>query len=165
MAASSAVDIRPANEADLEHVLALFHEFHEFHVRGVPDRLRVPDPYDDTTARETLAHILHDKDAALFVAQKRGQLVGLAEVYLRHDPPHPAAIAYVYGYLQSLIVTASIRRRGLGQRLLATAERWSLEHGASEMRLACWEFADGPLPFYEAQGYHTMKRTLVRSLK
>jgi GNAT superfamily N-acetyltransferase len=90
--------------------------------------------------------------------------MGLSEVYLRRDAPHPAAIEYVYGYLQSLIVTASIRRRGLGRQLIAAAEQWSREHGASEMRLACWEFAEGPLPFYEALGYRTMKRTLVRPL-
>lgn len=164
MAARSTERIRLATEDDLEQLLALYHEFHEFHVRGVPDRLRVPHPYDDTIARETLLHVLHDKDAALFVAHARGQLVGLAEVYLRQDTPHAAAIEYIYGYLQSLIVTAPLRRYGLGQRLLAVAEQWSREHGATEMRLVCWEFDGGPLPFYEALGYHTIKRTLAHPL-
>ena len=159
------VTIRRATEADLDQALALYHEFHEFHVRGVPDRLRVPHPYGDTAAHETLVKVLHGEDAALFVAEERGRLIGLAEAYLRRDTPHPAAIEYVYGYLQSLIVTAAIRRRGLGRRLVAAAEEWSRERGASEMRLSCWEFAEGPLPFYEALGYRTMKRTLVRSLE
>ncbi len=164
MSTRTTVRIRRAAEADLDQALALFHEFHEFHVRGVPDRLRVPHPYDDAAARETLLGILHNTDAALFVAKEDERLLGLAEVYLRRDTPHPAAIEYVYGYLQSLIVTASIRRRGLGRQLVAAAEQWSREHGASEMRLACWEFAEGPLPFYEALGYRTMKRTLVHPL-
>ena len=164
MSTRTTVKIRQAAEADIDQVLALFHEFHEFHVRGVPDRLRIPHPYDDTAARETLLSILHNTEAALFVAEEGGRLLGLAEVYLRQDTPHPAAIDYEYGYLQSLIVTASMRRRGLGRQLVAAAEQWSREHGASEMRLACWEFAEGPLPFYEALGYRTMKRTLVRPL-
>jgi GNAT superfamily N-acetyltransferase len=164
MSTKVSVSVRRANEADLGQVLALFHEFHEFHVRGVPDRLRIPHPYDDAAARDTLHGILHNVDAALIVAEEHRRLVGLAEVYLRHDTPHPAAIEYTYGYLQSLIVTASLRRSGLGRQLVAAAEQWSHEHGATEMRLACWEFADGPLPFYEALGYRTMKRTLVRSL-
>lgn len=164
MSARSAVSIRRATEDDLDQALALYHEFHEFHVVGVPDRLRVPHPYDDTAARETLLHVLRDGNAALLVVAERGRLVGLAEVYLRRDTPHPAAIEYVYGYLQSLIVTASIRRRGLGRQLVAAAEQWSREHGAAEMRLTCWEFAEGPLPFYEALGYRTMKRTLVHPL-
>lgn len=164
MSARNSVNIRRATEDDLDQMLALYHEFHEFHVRGVPDRLRVPHPYDDAAARESLTNILHKEDAALFVAEEHGRLIGLAEVCLRRDTPHPAAIEYVYGYLQSLIVTASIRRRGLGRQLVAAAEQWSREHDASEMRLACWEFAEGPLPFYEALGYRTMKRTLVRPL-
>lgn len=157
--------IRQAAEADVEQMLALYHEFHEFHVRGVPDRLRVPTPYDDAAARETLLSILHGDGATLFVAEQQGRLVGLAEVTLRRDPPHPAAISYTYGHLQSLIVTATERRHCLGQRLVGMAEQWARDRGATEMRLTCWEFAGGAIPFYETLGYGTMKRTLVRSLE
>jgi GNAT superfamily N-acetyltransferase len=156
--------IRQATEADLESMLALYHEFHEFHVHGVPDRLQVPDHYDDTAAGTLLTSLLHDPRAALFVAYEQGVLIGLAEVYLRCDTPNPAAVAYQYGYLQSLVVTGSARRQGLGRELLAVAERWSRDLGATELRLNCWEFAAGPLSFYEACGYRTIKRTLTRPL-
>lgn len=165
MPAENTVSIRRATESDLDEMLMLSHEFHEFHVHGVPDRLRVPVPYDDVAVREMLVKILHNEDAALFVAYEHGRLVGLAEVHLQRDNPHPAVIDYAYGHLQSLIVTAPMRRQGLGRRLVAAAEQWSSEHGATEMRLTIWEFAGGPLPFYEALGYRTMKRILARSLK
>ena len=166
MPAEKTIAIRPATEADLDQALTLYHEFHEFHVRGVPDRLRVPTPYDDAAARETLTHILHSQHAAFFVAddERQGRLLGLAEVYLHHDAPHAAAISFTYGHLQSLIVTERLRGTGLGRRLVEAAEQWASERGATEMRLACWEFAGGPLPFYEALGYHTIKRTLARPL-
>lgn len=164
MPAEQTIAIRPATEADLDQALTLYHEFHEFHVRGVPDRLRVPVPYDDAAARATLCHMLQSHDAALFVADDAGHLVGLAEVYLHHDAPHAAAIPLTYGHLQSLVVTERLRGTGLGRRLVAASEQWASERGATEMRLACWEFAGGPLPFYEALGYHTIKRTLARPL-
>ncbi len=123
MSTRTTVRVRQAVEGDLDQALALFHKFHEFHVRGVPNRLRVPHPYNDAAARETLLGILHNAEAALFVAEEGGRLLGLAEVYLRRDTPHPAAIEYAYGYLQSLIVTASIRRRGPGRQLVAAAEQ------------------------------------------
>ena len=164
MPAVQIIAIRPATEADLDQALILYHEFHEFHVQGVPDRLRVPAPYDDAAARETLTHILYSQDAALFVAEQQERLVGLAEVYLHHDAPHAAAISFTYGHLQSLIVTESLRGTGLGRRLVEAAERWASARGATEMRLACWEFSGGPLPFYEALGYHTIKRTLAHPL-
>ncbi len=83
---------------------------------------------------------------------------------MQRDTVDPAVVAHQYGYLQSLMVTASARRQGLGERLLAAAERWSRDRGATELRLNCWEFAAGPLPFYEARGYRTIKRTLARPL-
>ena len=136
--------IRQAAASDLASVLALYHEFHEFHVRGMPEWLQVPDQYDDTAAGVRLTSLLRDPQAALFIALERGHLIGLAEVYMQYDIDDPAVVAHQYGYLQSLMVTASARRQGLGRRLLAAAERWSRERGATELRLTCWEFAAGP---------------------
>jgi GNAT superfamily N-acetyltransferase len=73
-------------------------------------------------------------------------------------------IQRTYGHLQSLIVTEAARARGVGQRLLQAAEAWAGARGASELQLSCWEFAAGPLGFYEGAGYRTLTRTLVREL-
>ena len=158
------ITIRRATEADIEALLERYREFHEFHVRGVPDRLRIPERYDDDEARARLREVLRDPDAALFVAQSADLLVGLAEVYLKRDEPHPATMAYTYGYLQSLMVTESLRRQSVGQRLVEATHRWAKEHGAAEMRLNTWEFVGGPQAFYEGVGYRTLQRTLVLTL-
>ena len=63
------------------------------------------------------------------------------------------------------MVAASARRQGLSRRLLAAAdERRSRDRGATELQLDSWEFAAEPLPFYEARGYRTIKRTLALPL-
>jgi len=164
----SDVIIRPAREAELDDVIALYEEFHAFHVRGVPDRLRLPDQPDDPArradVRKQLQAILRDPEAALFVADVDGAPVGLAEVYLRRDEPHPLTVSHTYGYLQSLAVTARQRGRGLGTRLVAAAEQWARGRGATQLRLETWGFPAGPLPFYEVLGYRTAKRTLVKPL-
>jgi hypothetical protein len=41
---------------------------------------------------------------------------------------------------------------------------WVKEKGAAEMQLNAWEFPGGPLPFYEANGYRTLTRTLFKRL-
>jgi GNAT superfamily N-acetyltransferase len=160
--------IRPAREADFDRVIALYEEFHAFHVRGVPERLRLPDPPADpeerAKVREYLAAILRDPEAALLVAEAPGELAGLAEVYLRRDEPHPLRVVYTYGHLQSLMVTEPWRGRGVGGRLVAAAEDWARERGATQLRLDAWEFAEGPLPFYESLGYRTAKRAMVKPL-
>ena len=96
--------IRPATEQDIDGLVSLYIEFHEFHVLGVPDRLRKPDSYDEMALHDALQDLLHRDDAQTFVADGEGKLVGLAEVYLRQDEPHPLTIALRYGHLQSLIV-------------------------------------------------------------
>ncbi|HEX8036704.1 MAG TPA: GNAT family N-acetyltransferase [Ktedonobacterales bacterium] len=157
--------IRQATRDDIAALLELYREFHVYHVRSVPDRLRVPERYDDEQTSEQLQPILDGDDAALFVAEDGGRLVGLAEVYLKRDDPHPAAIAYAHGYLQSLMVTEAMRGQGVGRRLVQAAHRWATEHGATEMRLSTWEHAAGPQAFYEGLGYRTLRRTLVFTIE
>jgi GNAT superfamily N-acetyltransferase len=105
------------------------------------------------------------EDAVLFVAESAGEIVGLAEIYLRQDDVHEVTMAYRYGYLQSLMVSEAHRGQGIGIALVTAVETWAAAQGATEMRLETWEFAAGPLPFYERAGYTTLRRTLVRSLE
>lgn len=161
------VTIRPAQDEDLDDVMDLYVEFHAFHVAGVPDRLRPMPPqsvHEREKLRDQLRAFLRDSQAALLVAEVDYHLIGLAEVYLRRDEELPLAPARTYGYLQSLMVTVARRRAGIGRELMAAAEAWAKSHGASELQLEMWEFAAGPLPFYEAQGYTTLRRKLVRRL-
>jgi GNAT superfamily N-acetyltransferase len=157
--------IRAATRDDSAALLELYRAFHEYHVRAVPNRLRVPERYDDEQTSEQLQRIVDGDDAALFVAEDSGRLVGLAEVYLKRDDTHPATIAYTYGYLQSLMVTEAIRGQGVGRRLIQAAHHWAKERGATEMRLSTWEHAAGPQAFYEGLGYRTLRRTLVVAIE
>src|SRR5512136_99104 len=94
--------IRPATPGDLDALCALYHEFHEFHARGVPDRLRSQgdlDRQDFTRLKETLTGIMRGDDSALLIAEVSGSVVGLAEVTLREDDPANALIVpHRYGY-------------------------------------------------------------------
>jgi len=137
-------------------------------VRGLPDRLcSIGDPhtFDCTELSHNLANLLTKLDAAIFVGEVDQRIVGLAEVYLRQDEGDSPKIPYRYGYLQSLMVDESVRGQGIGTALVAAAEQWARDHGASEMRLETWEFPAGPLTFYHGAGYHTLRRMLVRLLK
>jgi GNAT superfamily N-acetyltransferase len=159
--------IRRAEARDLDAVCRLYVAFHEFHVRGVPTRLATlgdPATFDCATLVHTLAHLVAKPEAVLLVAEVDQDIVGLAEVYVRHDVGDPPKLRYRYGYVQSLMVGESARGHGIGTALMTAAEHWAKSQGASEMRLETWEFPAGPLPFYEAAGYHTLRRVLVRPL-
>lgn len=158
------VRIRRATEQDMEALLALYVDLHEFHAQSLPHSLRIPDVYDHSVSRETLKGLFDQETAAIFVADVLGSVVGLVEVYLKADEEHPLVVTHRYGYVQSLVVAAAFRKHGVGKALLEEAHRWTQEHGGEELRLAVWEFPEGPLHFYEALGYSTYKRWLVKAL-
>jgi AraC-like DNA-binding protein/GNAT superfamily N-acetyltransferase len=159
--------IRLAQRQDIPDLCRLYHVLHELTARGVPERLQSLgefECYDATWLSLTLEKLIDAAAVVIWVAEVNGQVVGLAEVYLREDKDDPAVVAYRYGYLQSLVVDPPLRGRGIGRRLVAAAEAWCKGEGAGELRLESWEFAQGPLGFYTQQGYRTLRRTLVRKL-
>jgi len=164
----SNIILRPAELADRKALCDLYHEFHEFHARGVPDRLvsevGYPDRCDEKGLLQALENIIRSENSTIIVAEEDGRIVGLAEIYIRDDTPDPLQKSYRFGYLQSLLVTERCRRQGTGERLLAAAEQWALAKGAAEIRLDIWEFDAGPLKFYEKCGYKTLRRSMTRKL-
>jgi ribosomal protein S18 acetylase RimI-like enzyme len=156
--------IRPATEQDIDALVPLYADFHEFHVHGVPDRLRLPDTPDEIPLRTALREILRRTDAQIFIADFENKLIGFAEIYLRLDEPHPLRVPHRYGYLQCLLISEPFRKSGLGKQLISSAHQWAKEQQATEVHLDVWEFADGPLHFYEKLGYRTLKRHLVTDL-
>ncbi len=159
--------IRLVDTDDLSALCKLYVEFHEFHVRGVPDRLLSLGPtatYDCAKLYPNLEKIIQNSEAALFLAEIAHHPVGLAEVYIRQDEANSAKVVRRHGHLQSLMVQEAHRHQGIGTCLLAAAEQWARQQGATEMQLDIWEYAGGPLHFYEHLGYRTLRRTLVRDL-
>lgn len=157
---------RAATSADVQELRDLYAEFHAFHVQALPGHLRSPkagevDP--DEFARK-VGDILESNDAVMLVVELDGRVVGFAEAYIREISGNPYRQDVKYGFLQSLGVAAPLRGQGLGRSLVAAVEDWARAHGATELRTEAWEFACGPLRFYERLGYTTFERKLVRSL-
>lgn len=158
------VSIRLATERDVDTLIDLYIEFHEFHARGVQDRLCIPERYDRVGLTNALKQIIAGEESAIFVAEYNGTITGLAEVYLRRSEADDVVVQRRYGHLQSLMVLEAYRHHGIGSRLVQTAEQWAREHGASELQLDTWEFEAGPLHFYEGLRYHTIRRTMAKDL-
>ncbi len=167
MTTQQKITIRLAHRQDIDALCRLYYEFHEGMVQSVPQRLQSlgdDESFNAATLSLTLQKLIAALDVAIWVAEIHGEVVGLAEIYLREDEQNNQTMTYRYGYLQSLMVARRCRGRGIGAQLLDAVEAWSRAQGAAELRLETWEFAQGPLGFYERQGYRTLRRVLVRSL-
>jgi GNAT superfamily N-acetyltransferase len=159
--------IREATASDIPDLCRLYFDFHQFHAHHLPEWLFSLGEYDDfdvAQLTEDIQRLLDDEEVAVFVAIVSGQCVGLAEVYLRQDEPITVRVARQYGYLQSLMVSDVVRGQQIGSQLVKAAEIWAKQREAIEMHVETWEFLDGPLLFYEKNGYKTVRRKLVRSL-
>jgi len=86
-------------------------------------------------------------DAAVFVAEDAGQLVG--RLSLARDP-HPAShhVADL-----GILVAASHRGRGIGRALLEQAVGWARDAGVSKIELHVFPWNEPALRLYESFGF------------
>jgi RimJ/RimL family protein N-acetyltransferase len=97
--------------------------------------------------RRYVRSLRRNADAALLVAEARGELVG--RLSLSRDP-HPAS-AHVSDL--GLIVSASHRRRGIGTALMTAAERWARAAGITKLELHVFPHNTAAIALYEKLGY------------
>ena len=110
----------------------------------------------------TLERLLPRRDHAVFVATNPDRVVGWIHVADR-EILEVGRLAEILG----LVVDASVRRLGIGQRLVAAAEAWAAAHGLPAVTVRSNIVRPESHPFYEALGYvriktqHTYRKPLV----
>jgi diamine N-acetyltransferase len=67
-------------------------------------------------------------------------------------------------HVETLIVNARQRRRGIGRRLLVTAAEWAKARAATEMILTTWAGNSDADAFYQRLGYRVLSQVLRTSL-
>lgn len=77
--------VRPAEEADVPSLHRLFIEGHEFHARGVPDRLRVPERYDREELSSAVRSSITGDRSSILLLEDAGEIVGLVEISIHDD--------------------------------------------------------------------------------
>lgn len=125
------VRVRRARPSDLDTVvqlrMALLHEHGTHPIYG---RLRAD---AERRARTIFGAQLASPGEVMFLAEVDDQVVGILRCVESAaspllDPPR-------YGYVSSVYVEPTARRRGVLRSLLAAAERWCADRGIDEMRL------------------------------
>ncbi len=154
--------IREATQGDFDALCAIFAEADATHRKALPHIFReVAGP---ARPREFILGILADENAALFVAEHKGEIVGLIRISIRETPNLPIFVPRRYAVISELVVKEGFRRHGVGRALLERAERWAIDQGVRQIELVVWEFNKGAIAFYEKHGYKTISRRMWKPL-
>lgn len=156
------VAVRAARPEDWLAVQSLLRELDELHAELVPEYFRPA-----TRTEPEWRRLLGDSTALALVALDAGEgtsTVGFLSLRIYDTPADPTMVPRRRGHLETLIVNARQRRRGIGRRLLATATDWARARGATEMVLTTWVGNAEADAFYERLGYRVLSRVLQAKL-
>jgi GNAT superfamily N-acetyltransferase len=109
-----------------------------------------------STAQQILARkaeLDRQGKSGLFVAEAGGEVIGwliVSEMCSLELDPHAE--------VKGLVVTSSVRSRGVGARLMEVGEAWALARGLSEIVLRSNVIRDRAHDFYKRMGYEEQKR-------
>lgn len=155
--------LREAVPADYEGLCALFEEVDALHRASVPGVFQATG--GAVRERAFVEGMISDPAVGLFVAEADDALVGLMHVVLRTTSGFPILVPRRYAVIESVVVARAHRRAGIGRALMAKAQAWAVDHGASEIELNVWEFNRESITFYETLGYQTASRKMSSPLR
>lgn len=116
--------------------------------------------YDVAQLETEIADFLkHREQWGLYLAEVDGMAVGFVECRLRDSAA--GCSTQGVGYLEGWYVAEAHRRRGVGAALVARAEQWARDHGATEMASdTTTEYPNSPHA-HECLGFVEVKRRFL----
>lgn len=154
------VNVRAAGPGDLEAVVAMRtallreNAHHPIYGRLHPDV--------DARAHDLFAQQLRSAGEVMFLAEEGDAIVGILRCVESYGSP--LLLPPRHGYVSSVYVAPSHRRRGVLRQLLAAADDWCGGRGLTEMRLH--NVADDQVAnaAWEAMGFQVVEMVRMRRL-
>jgi len=112
---------------------------------------------DESDVQRRLKSLQSSPSDRVLLAESDGRTVGLLGI---HAAPllHRDALARITAF----VVTEDYRGRGIGTRLLATAERWAVEQGCTQVELNSGDHHKPAHAFYRHRGYRLDDRRFLK---
>ena len=106
-----------------------------------------PEKWDENHAAEALGRVMTSPSSNVFLAHRKGALVGFCTIYLDIESVRFGQRAWV----EDLAVHPDFRSRGIGKLLLDAAKAWAKSRGASHLSLESGERRIDAHRFYERE--------------
>ena len=136
--------IRDAREEDMNQVLDLVQELADFEKEPNAVEVNLADLKEHGFGNHPLFHC--------FVAELKHKIVGIALIYPRYSTWKGPVI-----HLEDLIVTQSMRGKGVGSALLDKVVQYSETQGVKRISWEVLDWNEPAIDFYESKGAKVMR--------
>jgi len=152
------MNIRKAQESDIESLLELSRQIGEFHYENAPNVFVQPLPEE----REFLLKALNDSSRLFLVATLANKVCGFLTATINKNVLVPFLVKEPICRVGSIVIDKGHRSEGLGKVLMEHCHEWACSSGATEIRLEVMEFNERAQAFYMSLGYKTQSRIMSR---
>ncbi|MBU3942186.1 MAG: GNAT family N-acetyltransferase [Nanoarchaeota archaeon] len=119
--------IRLATKVDKAKVLKLYNELRDI----TEGKKTVISNEHRRRSEEIFRSVIERNDTHIFVAEENNDLIGLATFYLLPNIKH----GWLRGHIEDMIVTKSVRGKGVGSQLLNEIKKYCSKHDIKVIKL------------------------------
>jgi GNAT superfamily N-acetyltransferase len=156
------VHIRRATDADVPALGRLGAALLRLHYTYDPQRFMAPRGDPEEGYAWFLGSQLREDDAAIFVAERKGDIVGY--VYAGLEPLSWKELREAAGFIHDVLVDDAHRRGGVAGALLDAASEWLKSRGAPRVMLWTAERNHAAQRFFEQAGFRRTMIEMTREL-
>ena len=149
------MNIRRANEKDIDGINALLYQVHRIHAEGRPDIFRLGNKkYND----EELRAIIAADNTPIFVAvNEEEKVLGYAFCIYEEVKDSTSLMDRKTVYIDDLCVDSALRGQHIGTALYEHVLEESKREGCVAVTLNVWCLNEGAMRFYEKLGMKPLK--------
>lgn len=155
------MEIRKAEERDIEGILNLLVQVDMVHHNGRPDLFK--GPATKYNAAE-LAEIMCNENTPVFIAVEGDKVLGHAFCILESHPESHVLTDIRTLYVDDICVDENERNRHIGRSLYEFVENYAKSIGCYNITLNVWECNPTARHFYEAMGMQVQKTGMEKIL-
>ena len=153
------ISIREAVPADDAALGRISDEVHKLHATAHPSLFR-PVGSGNSLPQAYFDDLLASGTSTILVADIEDTVVGFVIANVFDAPPFEVLVPRRIVFIDSMVVTAAQRGKGIGRALVDATIAWGRSRGAAYLELTVWEFNRSARAFYEQLGLATIHSTM-----